>query len=294
MATNLASSAVTAGDDATAAQYNNLRTDVIKNAGDFEVTAGTGTALTLAVDSAISAYSEGDKFRMQLHTDVTGACTLNVNSIGAKTIKKNHDQDLAPNDLLTNQIVEVVYQADDDIFELISPVAVSPGEKITIDLTGATFSTTTAEQTLTSVTVTGGTLGSNNGIHVLIPITNWDCINAGTTGCTFRLKYGSTTVATAQIGENESTGPTGLTGKIEAFLLAGGSTSSQEGSLMVNIFGIQSTQPSNTTDSIGDVASGTAAEDSTGDLTLSVTAQFAVSSGSNGMTVPHGIFTKIR
>lgn len=122
MATNFVSAPVSGGDDALGTQYNNLRSDTIKNGGDFEVTTGTGTALALAIDAAIVAYAEGDKFRFQLNTNITGACTLNVNSIGAVSLKKNHDRDTANRDYVADQILEVVYQANDTIFEILTPV----------------------------------------------------------------------------------------------------------------------------------------------------------------------------
>jgi len=109
MATNLTSSSVSAGDDATAAQYNNLRTDVLVNAGDYETAAGSSNAYTLSIDSSISAYAAGQKFRFQANHTNTGAATLNVNSIGAKTIKKKNGQDLLSGDIESGQEVEVVY-----------------------------------------------------------------------------------------------------------------------------------------------------------------------------------------
>ena len=39
----------------------------------------------------------------------TGTCTLNVNGLGAKTIKKDVSTDLATGDILANQVVTVTY-----------------------------------------------------------------------------------------------------------------------------------------------------------------------------------------
>ena len=47
--------------------------------------------------------------RFKANTANTGAATLNVNSLGAKTIKKNVSQDLETGDISANQIITVVY-----------------------------------------------------------------------------------------------------------------------------------------------------------------------------------------
>lgn len=109
MATNLSSSTVSAGTDATAAQYNNLRSDVVVNAGDYEDSAGSSGAYTLSIDASISAYAAGQVFKFKANHATTGAATLNVNSIGAKTILKNGDQSLIANDIKSGDIVVVVY-----------------------------------------------------------------------------------------------------------------------------------------------------------------------------------------
>ena len=97
-------------DDATAAQYNNLRKDVVQKAGDYASTTGSANAYVLSVDAQIvSAYVEGTTFKFKANFTNTGAPTLNVNSLGAKTIKKNNDEDLLPGDIESGQIVSVVY-----------------------------------------------------------------------------------------------------------------------------------------------------------------------------------------
>lgn len=78
-------------------------------------------AITLA--PAITAYATGQVFRFKAGTANTGAASLNVNGLGAITLKKNYNSDLATGDILANQLVEVVY--DGTNFQLLSPVASS-------------------------------------------------------------------------------------------------------------------------------------------------------------------------
>lgn len=64
-------------------------------------------AITLA--PAVTAYVTGQGFTFSAGTANTGAATLNVNALGAKTIKKNHDQDLETGDIESGKIVQVIY-----------------------------------------------------------------------------------------------------------------------------------------------------------------------------------------
>ena len=128
----MTSSEATAGGDALAEDYNELRDDVIKNAGDFEVTAGSANTYTLALDSTITAYAEGDRYRMQINVANTDASTLNINSIGAKDLKKPINQALATGDLEANQIIEVVYNADNDCFDIVAGMVGGGGSDIDV------------------------------------------------------------------------------------------------------------------------------------------------------------------
>ena len=122
MATDYASSTVAAGDDILASQYNNLRADSIRRSGDYETAGGSANAFTLAIDSSISAYVAGQVFVFKANHTITGAATLNVNGIGAKTIKKHTDNDLEAGDITNGQIVHVVYDGTD--LQMTTPPAV--------------------------------------------------------------------------------------------------------------------------------------------------------------------------
>jgi hypothetical protein len=85
---------------------------------------GSGDAYTLSVTPAPTAYVAGQVFRFKANFANTAAATLNVNSLGAKTIKKlNGATDLAANDIQNGQLVEVQY--DGTNFQMLSPVAVA-------------------------------------------------------------------------------------------------------------------------------------------------------------------------
>lgn len=76
---------------------------------DYAASSGGTDTYAITVTPAPSAYTTGQVFRFKADVANTGACTLNVNSLGAKTIKKNVSSDLLDNDIVANQIVTVVY-----------------------------------------------------------------------------------------------------------------------------------------------------------------------------------------
>lgn len=86
---------------------------------------GGGTdAYAITLSPALTAYATGQVFHFYANTANTGAATLNVNSLGAKTIKKHHDQDLADNDIEAGQLVTVIY--DGTNFQMQSQLGNAP------------------------------------------------------------------------------------------------------------------------------------------------------------------------
>jgi len=70
---------------------------------------------------AVAAYVTGMVVHFYAKTANTGACTLNVNALGAIDIKKLHDQDPATGDIEAGQILTVVY--DGTNFQMQSQIA---------------------------------------------------------------------------------------------------------------------------------------------------------------------------
>jgi hypothetical protein len=98
-------------------------------------------AITLA--PAPAAYAAGQVFWFSAGTANTGACTLNVNGLGIKTIKKNHDADLADNDIEIGSVIGVVY--DGTNFQMFSHLgnAAAGGSAHTIQDEGTAVATQT-------------------------------------------------------------------------------------------------------------------------------------------------------
>ncbi len=93
--------------------------------------AGSDTyAVTLS--PAPLAYAAGQEFSFKADVGNTGAATLNVNALGAKTIKKNVTEDLATGDIIANQIVTVRYDGTNmQMLAGVSGSRFSAGEDLT-------------------------------------------------------------------------------------------------------------------------------------------------------------------
>lgn len=86
--------------------------------------AATGAVNTYAITltPAPTAYAVGQKFAFKANLANTGTATLNVNGLGAKTIKKlGGTTNLASGDIAINHMVEVEYNGTD--FDMQSPIA---------------------------------------------------------------------------------------------------------------------------------------------------------------------------
>jgi len=94
--------------------------------GGAKIATGTNT-LTLTTGLALAAYSQNMMFAFENTTQNTGAVTINVDSIGAKDIKKFHDQALASGDLEAAGIYIIAYEATAGNFQLLSPVSSGSG-----------------------------------------------------------------------------------------------------------------------------------------------------------------------
>lgn len=78
-------------------------------------------AYAVTLSPVPTAYTTGMVITFKAGVANTGACTLNVNGLGAKTIKKNHDVDLADSDIELGQMVTVAY--DGTVFQMQSQKA---------------------------------------------------------------------------------------------------------------------------------------------------------------------------
>lgn len=84
----------------------------------YAADAGANDTYVITLPTAPTAYVTGQLFAFKANTVNTGAATLNVNSLGAKTIVKNVSDTLSDGDIGAGQIVLVIY--DGTNFRLLS------------------------------------------------------------------------------------------------------------------------------------------------------------------------------
>ncbi len=80
--------------------------------------AGTADAITLTPSPAITAYAAGQLFAFIASGANTGATTVNVSGLGAKSVTKAGTTALAANNILANALVEIRY--DGTQFQLLT------------------------------------------------------------------------------------------------------------------------------------------------------------------------------
>lgn len=93
-------------------------------------TGGAAPTFTGTATPAITAYSAGQRFRVSFHAGVTGASTINLNGLGAKSLKQYDYTGAKVNAVIASgQLVDVEYDGVD--FVLLDPLpgfSVQPGE----------------------------------------------------------------------------------------------------------------------------------------------------------------------
>lgn len=105
LTTGILKSTTTTGDVSTA-DVNDISSPV------YAADGGSTDAYAMTLSPAPSAYQTGALYRFKANTANTGPATLNVNGLGAKTIKKAEGgitTDLSDNDIHVGQIVDCVY-----------------------------------------------------------------------------------------------------------------------------------------------------------------------------------------
>lgn len=93
--------------------------DIIKGTAWYAADSVGTDAYAISLPTAPSAYVDGLAVRFKAGTANTAACTLNVNALGAITIKRPDGTDLESSDIVAGQIVQVVYIGG--VFQMVSP-----------------------------------------------------------------------------------------------------------------------------------------------------------------------------
>ena len=114
---NMAPSAV--NDGARALEGIIARWD--KDTNGSRVSTGSANAYVVAANRTLSALYDGLTITFEANFVNTGSATLNVDSLGAKTIRAVTDVNLTANDIRSGQKVTVRFDSDPDIWQMVSP-----------------------------------------------------------------------------------------------------------------------------------------------------------------------------
>lgn len=234
--------------------------------------AGTDTYV-ITLSPIPTSYTAGMMIRFKADVANTGPATLNVNSLGAKTIKKNGSVDLNDNDIVAGQVVTVVY--DGTNFQLVSKV---PSTKL-ISQSSTTLTSATGdanEHNFFSITLPANTLSTGNVVRVWMNIQITNNSGAGNT-TVLRGKYGGSTVWSATVTSAANT--TNHSGEWYFDIYATGATNTQSTKGRITCKEVNLTMDSGSGTGIESPGTGaTSAVDSTADQTLLVSYQHGSSS----------------
>lgn len=130
----------------------------------YAADAGSNDTYVITLSPVPTSYTTGMVVRFKANTINTGAATLNVNSLGAKTIKKGVSTTLSNGDILAGQFCTVIYDGTDFILQ--SPVATNASLTApasgTLALTSSGTSTVTCNFLARRVDVYAVVSGGNN------------------------------------------------------------------------------------------------------------------------------------
>lgn len=129
---NLTSSSMTSAD---------LPYAVLQNgAAVYALDTGAADAYVVTLSPAPAAYVTGMAIMMKAANANTTTSTINVNGLGAVTIKKGVSTNLAANDILTGQMCSLVY--DGTNFQLNPPPSTGTGSVTSVGVTSDTLTVT--------------------------------------------------------------------------------------------------------------------------------------------------------
>ena len=134
---------------------------------NYGVDSGAADAYVVTLPYPATALTDGMQVVFKASAVNTGACTINVDSLGVKSIKRHDGTDPVAGDIGTNKITELRYNSTTTTFEIQGNVGVDAGAG-TMSAQNANAVAITGG-TIAGATITGGTIG---GASPLLGLTN--------------------------------------------------------------------------------------------------------------------------
>jgi len=123
--------------------FNAHLVDYVRQPG-YAVATGSANTYAVTLSPAPTTYTEGMAVSVKINVDNTGASTINVNGLGAKTIKKTNGSDVSAGNLKAGSIYTLRYNGTNFILQ----GSDAAGNATPADvLSGKTFTNDQGEQT---------------------------------------------------------------------------------------------------------------------------------------------------
>lgn len=267
------------------------QTGLQHNAEKYAADAGANDTYVVTLSPVPTSYTNGMVVYFKANTINTGAATLNVNSLGAKTIVKGVSTTLADGDILAGQFCTVIY--DGTNFVLQNPVKTNSYQVAVTRLANASTQGNLTENTVFTTTINANSMGATGDIHFKLPIeVNTSPLTNSTDAVVMRLKFGGTTYSTITItspNTNAQTSVSNSAGFIEGYIV-NSATNTQNVSFFVTL----ATMANNTLyyASFTSPVQTTSAIDTTANQTLALTNQRS-STSQGGITFGQTVVTVI-
>lgn len=113
--------------------------------GKYYTSTGTANTYAVTASPAITAYSSGQSFCVNFHVTNTGTSTVNINTLGAKSLVKNGSVAMTSGDIIANAIYTIVYNGTnfqvlnynisttaiiDDYIDGVASATIATGDKV--------------------------------------------------------------------------------------------------------------------------------------------------------------------
>lgn len=80
--------------------------------------AGTSPAYTITTNRTLTAHAAGIELKFRAHADYySGSATVTINALAAKSLVRQGGADLLPGDIVTGQLVHILYNSVNDNYE---------------------------------------------------------------------------------------------------------------------------------------------------------------------------------
>jgi hypothetical protein len=122
--------------------------------------AGVNDTYVIALEVAPTSYSNGLQINFLAATQNTGACTLNANSLGAKSIKDVNGADPATGMIAAGQIVSVIYDGTNFVIQSVCPLMNTTGSTLTTPVIASFYQDAAKTKLMTTPDTTSDTLAT--------------------------------------------------------------------------------------------------------------------------------------